>query len=50
VARIEELPKPVDLAIVFVRAPLVPAILEELGAKGIRRVVIGDSACFPIFA
>ncbi|MFO7462156.1 MAG: CoA-binding protein [Desulfatiglandales bacterium] len=40
VARIEELLKPVDLAIVFVRAPLVPAILEELGAKGIRRVMI----------
>ena len=38
--RIEELPEPVDLAVVFVRAPLVPAILEECGAKGIRHVMI----------
>lgn len=38
--RVEELPKPVDLAIVFVRAPLVPAILEECGIKGIRNVMI----------
>ena len=39
-ARVGELPKPVDLAIVFVRAPLVPAILEECGVKGIRNVMI----------
>jgi acetate---CoA ligase (ADP-forming) len=39
-ARVGELPEPVDLAIVFVRAPLVPAILEECGAKGIRNVMI----------
>jgi acetate---CoA ligase (ADP-forming) len=38
--RVGELPEPVDLAIVFVRAPLVPSILEECGVKGIRNVMI----------
>ncbi|MFO7460337.1 MAG: CoA-binding protein [Desulfatiglandales bacterium] len=37
---IAELPEPVDLAVVFVRASLVPAILEECGAKGIRNAMI----------
>jgi acetate---CoA ligase (ADP-forming) len=37
---IAELPEPVDLAVLFVRAPLVPEILEECGAKGIRNVMI----------
>jgi acetyltransferase len=40
VPRVEDLPRPVDLAIVFVRAPLVPQILDECGRKGIRHVMI----------
>jgi acyl-CoA synthetase (NDP forming) len=37
---VDELPDAVDLAIVFVRAPLVPGILEACGKKGVRRVMI----------
>jgi len=40
VPRVEDLPRPVDLAVVFVRAPLVPKILDECGRKGIRHVMI----------
>jgi acyl-CoA synthetase (NDP forming) len=39
-ARVEDLPKLVDLAIVFVRAPLVPQILAQCGMRGIRHVMI----------
>jgi len=42
---IEELPEGIDLAVVMVRAELVPGVLAELGRKGIRRVVI-ESAGF----
>lgn len=38
--RVGDLPKPVDLAIIFVRAPLVPHVIEECGIKGIRAVMI----------
>ena len=37
---VESLPEVVDLAIVFVPAPLVPGILEQCGMKGIQRVMI----------
>jgi len=37
---VEDLPVVVDLAIVFVRAPLVPDVLRACGRKGIRRVMI----------
>ncbi|MBN1102106.1 MAG: CoA-binding protein [Deltaproteobacteria bacterium] len=36
----DELPEGVDLAVVFVRAPLVPEILEACGKRAIRRVMI----------
>ena len=42
---IEELPGGIDLAVVMVRAELVPEVLAELGRKGIRRVII-ESAGF----
>jgi acetyltransferase len=35
-----DVPEVVDLAIVYVSAPSVPAILEECGQKGIKRVMI----------
>ena len=38
--RVDELPENIDLAIVFVRAPLVPRILAECGERGIRHVMI----------
>jgi acyl-CoA synthetase (NDP forming) len=38
--RVGDLPKPVDLAIIFVRAPLVPQIIEECGRQGIQHVMI----------
>jgi len=37
---IEEIPNPVDLAIVLVPAPAVPGILEACGRKGVLRVMI----------
>lgn len=37
---VQELPGPVDLAIIFVPSSTVPGILEECGLKGIRRVMI----------
>jgi acetyltransferase len=37
---VEDLPVVVDLAIVFVRAPLVPEVLSACGRKGIKRVMI----------
>lgn len=37
---VKDLPEVVDLAIVYVSAPSVPAILEECGQKGIKRVMI----------
>ena len=40
VSSIQELPESIDLAIVFVRAPLVPQILGQLGMRGIRNVMI----------
>ncbi|MBN2033908.1 MAG: CoA-binding protein, partial [Deltaproteobacteria bacterium] len=39
-SRVGQAPDPIDLAIVFVRAPLVPGILEECGTKGIRNIMI----------
>ena len=38
--RVKDVPEIVDLAIVFVPAHSVPAVLEECGASGIRRVMI----------
>jgi acetyltransferase len=43
--RVAEVPDPVDLAVVIVSAALVPAALNEIGARGIRSVVI-ESAGF----
>lgn len=37
---VRDLPNPVDLAIIFVRAPLVPETLAECGMRGIRHVMI----------
>jgi len=39
-AKVKDLPEPVDLAILFVRAPLVPELLRECGEKGISNVMI----------
>lgn len=43
--RIADVPDPVDLAIVIVPAPGVPEVLSEIGARGIRHVII-ESAGF----
>ncbi|MBN1663780.1 MAG: CoA-binding protein [Deltaproteobacteria bacterium] len=43
--RIADVPDPVDLAIVIVPANVVPAALSEIGARGIRHVII-ESAGF----
>ena len=43
--RVSEVPDALDLAIVIVPAPSVPGVLEELGSKGIRHVII-ESAGF----
>ncbi|HEY5471768.1 MAG TPA: CoA-binding protein, partial [Candidatus Limnocylindrales bacterium] len=40
-----DVPGPVDLAVIIVPAPSVPAVLDEAGAKGIRHAVI-ESAGF----
>jgi acyl-CoA synthetase (NDP forming) len=37
---VKALPLPVDLAIVFVAAPLVPAVIADCAKRGIRRVMI----------
>jgi acyl-CoA synthetase (NDP forming) len=42
---IEGIPQPVDLAIIFVPAPAVPAVLEACARKGVKRVMI-ESAGF----
>lgn len=42
---VEDIPDPVDLAIVIVPAPAVPETLDACGRKGIRRVII-ESAGF----
>ena len=44
-ATVEDIPGPVDLAIVIVPAPAVPGALAACGRKGIRRVII-ESAGF----
>jgi acetyltransferase len=44
-ARVEDIPDPVDLAILIVPAPAVPDQLEACGRKSIRRVII-ESAGF----
>lgn len=44
-ASVEDIPDPVDLAILIVPAPAVPDQLEACGRKGIRRVII-ESAGF----
>ncbi|HQQ88092.1 MAG TPA: CoA-binding protein, partial [Smithellaceae bacterium] len=43
--KIADVPDPVDLAIVIVPANAVPATLEEIGARGIKHVII-ESAGF----
>jgi acyl-CoA synthetase (NDP forming) len=43
--RIADVPDPVDLAIVIVPAAAVPQVLDEIGARGIRHVII-ESAGF----
>jgi acyl-CoA synthetase (NDP forming) len=43
--RVADVPDPVDLAIVIVPAPGVPEVLSEIGARGIRHVII-ESAGF----
>ncbi len=35
-----EIPDPVDLAVIIVRAPLVPQVLEECGQKGIKGAIV----------
>ncbi len=42
---VAEVPDPVDLAVVLTPAPVVPKMLEEIGERGIRHVVI-ESAGF----
>jgi acyl-CoA synthetase (NDP forming) len=42
---VNELPEVVDLAVIFVRAPAVPEVMEECGRKGISRIII-ESAGF----
>ena len=37
---VEDIPEPVDLAIVIVPAPAVPEAILSCGRKGIRRVII----------
>ncbi len=37
---VKQVPDPVDLAVVAVRAPLVPKIMEEIGERGIRATII----------
>jgi acyl-CoA synthetase (NDP forming) len=44
-SRIAEVPDPVDLAIVIVPAAAVPRVLDEIGVRGIRHVII-ESAGF----
>ncbi len=39
-SRIGEVPKPIDLAVVFIPAKGVPDVLEQCAQKGIRRVII----------
>lgn len=43
--RVEEVPDPVDLAVIIVPAPVVPAVLDEVGRRGIRHAII-ESAGF----
>ena len=38
--RLTEIPDPVDLAVIAVRAEVVPAVMEDAAAKGVRGVVI----------
>lgn len=38
--RVGDLPDPVDLAIIFIRAPMVPDAIQQCGMKGIRNVMI----------
>ncbi|MCS3920755.1 acetate--CoA ligase [Fervidibacter sacchari] len=35
-----EIPDPVDLAVIIVRAPLVPQVLEECGQKGVKGAIV----------
>lgn len=42
---VSEIPSPIDLAIVITPAPAVPKILEELGAIGVKNVIV-ESAGF----
>ncbi|NYT06811.1 MAG: CoA-binding protein [Methanomicrobiales archaeon] len=42
-ASVSEIPEPVDMAVIAVPARLVPGIVEELGARGTRLVVIISS-------
>jgi len=42
ITSIERIPDPVDLAILLIPAPAVPAALEECARRGIRAVVIGS--------
>ncbi len=37
---LKEIPRPVDLAVIAVRAPLVPQVIEECGRKGVKAAVI----------
>lgn len=39
-SRVEDVPETVDLAIIFVRAPLVPQVLTSCGKRGIRHAMI----------
>jgi acyl-CoA synthetase (NDP forming) len=43
--RVADVPDPVDLAVVLVPAKAVPTVLDEIGARGIRHVII-ESAGF----
>ncbi len=40
VPSVEEIPGPVDLAVIVVPAPCVPQVLEECGRKGVKAVIV----------
>jgi acetyltransferase len=39
---VEDVPDPVDLAVILIPAPAIPSVLESCGRRGIRSVVIGS--------
>lgn len=39
---VEDVPDPVDLAVILIPAPAIPAVLESCGRRGIRSAIIGS--------